>query len=97
MQRCGFHLFALLQGSVTISTDHLGTSFDTHINLLGAAAGDPTVCPGVGSMFEYGCNDDGPGTISGFNSILVAGLAYPGTNLLDSIGRFLRSHRYTFY
>ncbi len=73
-----FSFVCPLSGSVTISTDHAGTSFDTHINLLGAAAGDPTLCPGAGFMFEYGCDDDGGGTIAPFSSTLtVAGLV-PG-------------------
>ncbi|MBT6515706.1 MAG: HYR domain-containing protein, partial [Crocinitomicaceae bacterium] len=65
-------------GSVTISTDHAGTSFDTHINLLGAAAGDPTTCPGAGFMFEYGCDDDGGGTIAPLSSTLIAAGLVPG-------------------
>jgi len=76
-------------GSVTISTDHAATSFDTHINLLGAAAGDPTVCPGAGSMFEYGCNDDGPGTIAALNSILIVGGLVPGQTYWIQLDGFL--------
>ncbi|NQZ70704.1 MAG: Ig-like domain-containing protein, partial [Lentisphaeria bacterium] len=65
-------------GAVIISTDHPATNFDTHINVLGAAPGDPTVCPVAPNMFEYGCDDDG-GT--GSTSLLqvnglVAGQTY---------------------
>ena len=62
-------------GGVTISTDYAATTFDTQINLIGAAAGDPTLCPAT--MFEYCCSEDAGVTVP-LAGVMSTGGLVPG-------------------